>query len=149
MSKSVRFVYLSKWNNRKFVTVREEFWTKPLLCQSSPEIGVIHRGTSTGESVMSLSSTGKCRIVGFIGNNVGLRKNINSTTNIPNVTHDYFAIICTEYLILPCFLAILNPFIPNHLISPLNISKESNIKVMRIWERLINWRTSKLLNKFS
>ena len=45
-----------------------------------------------------------------------------------------------------------NPLIPEsdkHLISPYNITPESNIKVMRIKEMTTNWRTSWLLNKFS
>ena len=45
-----------------------------------------------------------------------------------------------------------NTLIPEsdkHLISPFNITPESHIKVMRIKEMIINWRTSWLLNKFS
>ena len=46
----------------------------------------------------------------------------------------------------------LNPLIPEgdeHLISPFNITPESNIKVMRIKEIIIILGTSWLLNKFS
>ena len=45
-----------------------------------------------------------------------------------------------------------NPLIgesDQYLISPSNITHESNIKVMRIKEMMINWRTSWLLSKFS
>ena len=52
-------------------------------------------------------------------------------------------------VLFDCFV---NPLIPEsdqHLISPFNITHESNIKVMRIKEMIINWRTSWLLNKFS
>ena len=51
-------------------------------------------------------------------------------------------------LLLPFF----DPLIPQsdqHLISPFNIILESNIKVMRIKEMIINWRISWLLDKFS
>ena len=51
-----------------------------------------------------------------------------------------------------CHLDPFNPLIPKsdwHLISPFKIIHESNIKVMRIKEMIINWRTSWLLNKFS
>ena len=36
-----------------------------------------------------------------------------------------------------------------YLISPFNVIPKSSIKVMRIKEIIINWRTSWLLNKFS
>ena len=36
-----------------------------------------------------------------------------------------------------------------NLISPFNITHESNIKVMRKKEMIINWRNSWLWNKFS
>ena len=52
-------------------------------------------------------------------------------------------------VLFDCFV---NPLIlesDQHLISPFNITHESNIKVMRIKEMIINWRTSWLLNKFS
>ena len=47
---------------------------------------------------------------------------------------------------------VLNPLIPEsdqHLISPFNIIHESNIKVLRIKEMIMNWRTYWLPNKFS
>ena len=47
---------------------------------------------------------------------------------------------------------VLNPLIPEsdqHLISPFNIIHESNIKVLRIKEMIMNWRTYWFLNKFS
>ena len=46
----------------------------------------------------------------------------------------------------------LNPMTPKsyyHLISPYNITTESNIKVMRIREMITKQRSSWLLNKFS
>ena len=43
----------------------------------------------------------------------------------------------------------LTPESDQHVISPFNIIPESNIKVMRIKEIIINWRTSWLLNEFS
>ena len=47
---------------------------------------------------------------------------------------------------------VINTLIPEsdqYLISPFNIIPQSSIKVMRIKEMIINWRTSWLLNKFS
>ena len=52
-------------------------------------------------------------------------------------------------VLFDCFV---NPLIlesDQHLISPFNLTHESNIKVMRIKEMIINWRTYWLLNKFS
>ena len=56
----------------------------------------------------------------------------------------YTDVIVSEWCIKP-----LIPESDQHLISPFNITPESNIKVVRIWEMIINWRTSWLLNKFS
>ena len=57
------------------------------------------------------------------------------------------------FQMLSCFFLyfIVNPLIPKgdqHLISLFSIIPESNIKVMRIKEMIINWKTSWLLNKF-
>ena len=57
------------------------------------------------------------------------------------------------FQMLSCFFLYfsVNPLIPKsdqHLISPFSIIPESNIKVMRIKEVIINWKTSWLLNKF-
>ena len=43
----------------------------------------------------------------------------------------------------------LIPESDEHLISPFNITPQSNIKVMTIKEMIINWRTSWFSNKFS
>ena len=56
----------------------------------------------------------------------------------------YTDVIVSEWYIKP-----LIPESDQHLISPYKITPESNIKVVRIWEMIINWRTSWLLNKFS
>ena len=56
----------------------------------------------------------------------------------------YTDVIVSEWCIKP-----LIPESDQHLISPYNITPESNIHVMRIKEMIINWRTTWLLNKFS